>query len=71
MLQQSYLISIPKISKDLRISLRLKLSLLKSIYIITSENDYNTFFYVLFDKDIEANIVLKRINEIKQIIRAL
>lgn len=71
MLQQSYLISIPKISKDLRISLRLKLSLLKSIYIITSENDYNTFFYVLFDKDIEANVVLKRINEIKQIIRAL
>lgn len=71
MLQQSYLISIPKISKDLRISLRLKLSLLKSIYIITSENDYNTFFYVLFDKDIEANVVLKRINQIKQIIRAL
>lgn len=71
MLQQSYLISIPRISKDLRISLRLKLSLLKSIYIITSENDYNTFFYVLFDKDIEANVVLKRINEIKQIIRAL
>lgn len=69
LLSLSYSINTRKITKELRLKIRSELSELDSIFISTSETKEKTIFYIMFNSNIEANIVLKRINEVKQILK--
>lgn len=69
LLPLSYSINTKKINKELRLKIRSELSELDSVFISTSETKEKTIFYIMFNSNIEANSVLKRINEVKQILK--